>query len=409
MAIAYDKMNEDRRRIKTINSKSITYVADRLNYESNCIITGGKDLTFTNGAKVPNRKIILEAIIRSMIKKVKRPIIVFYKSPFLRIRIIEWLKSANNSRDCNFIGNLLNGRGKCLAPFQGMSREEIIYTVRSMATLTSLTFDQYAETFLEYLLNMIEHTGHKMEFCNIMKLVSLSDEQLTQLAMKLGLVAESKYFSKPNNGSEVVKRVLKDMLNYFQDYYDETSALKINICSEVLNNHILFIEVGDQYHTEMLEYFCNELKCCAKMSPYIIMDDIMLKNNPNFEDFLLGSTGIRFVLGAVDVATLVSKDNLEDFITQASTKFFLHYENANAAETVTSSIGAYYHMRVSEEKSKNRETFHILTDNVSEGTSVTEEKRLIVEGTRLVELSESQFYLTDTAYDRFFFNNVIFE
>ncbi|MGN0409409.1 MAG: hypothetical protein ACI4E3_03270 [Candidatus Fimousia sp.] len=406
MANDYEKINNSLKRIKTFRGKDMGFIASNLNYDNSCIITGGKDLKFSSGANVPNRKLILEAIIKELIIKTKRSIVVFYKSPFIKYRMIEWLRKNNIRRECNFIGNLENGMGKCLAPFKNMSDEEIIYAVRSMAISMNITFDQFAETFLENLLRLIKRTGYPIDFGNIMILIRLSNEELTRLASKFDLETESKYFSKFNNGSETVKRVLKELQNYLGDYYQEDSTIKLNICSEVLNDNVVFIEVGDQYHTEILEYFCNELKCCSSKSPYIIFDDIMLKNNPNFEDYLLKSTGVRFFMGAVDISAMLSQENFEDFVSQAATKFLLHYDNANAAEKVTSSIGHYYHMKVSEEETKNREAFHIMNDNISIGRSVTEEKRLIIEGTDLTELDEFQLYLIDTTFDRFYFDTI---
>lgn len=110
-----------------------------------------------------------------------------------------------------------------------------------------------------------------------MVLISKPDEELSLLAKSLGLVTESKFFARAQNGSETVKRVLKEMNNYFQSYYQSECPEKINICSEVRNNNVLFIEIADQYQTEMLEYFCNELKCCSKKCPYIVLDDILIK------------------------------------------------------------------------------------------------------------------------------------
>ncbi|OUO76732.1 hypothetical protein B5F53_15900 [Blautia sp. An249] len=201
--------------------------------------------------------------------------------------------------------------------------------------------------------------------------------------------------------------MLKEMNNYFQSYYQSECPEKINICSEVRNNNVLFIEIADQYQTEMLEYFCNELKCCSKKCPYIVLDDILIKNNPNFEDYLLQSTGLRFCIGAMDISVVLSKDGLDDFLSQTQTKFLLHYDNAVAAEKITASIGYYYHMKVSEEESANRDAFKILNNSVSKGFSVTDEKRLIIEGTDLTNLSEAQLFLIDSNSGRIFVDGLL--
>ena len=75
-----------------------------------------------------------------------------------------------------------------------------------------------------------------------MLLASKSDEELTRLAIAEGLMMESRFFAKTNNGSETVRRVLKEMNNYFQSYYQPDEKRKLNICSEVRKNNVLFIE-----------------------------------------------------------------------------------------------------------------------------------------------------------------------
>ena len=157
----------------------------------------------------------------------------------------------------------------------------------------------------------------------------------------------------------------------------------------------------------MLEYFCNELKCCSKKCPYVVFDDILLKNNSNFEDYLLQSTGIRFCMGAMDISVDLCRDSLDDFISQTQTKFLLHYDNATAAEKITASIGYYYHMKVSEEESFNREAFKIMNNNISKGTTVTDEKRLIIEGTDLTNLTASQLYLIDSNSGKIFIDGLL--
>ena len=299
------------------------------------------------------------------------------------------------------------GDNRRLAPFGGMLSEEIIYTVKSMSTFMSIPFDQYSETYFEYLMAIIRESGYTMNFENIMVLISKSDEELSILSKSLGLMTESKFFAKAVNGSEAVKRVLKEMNNYFQSYYNRDCIEKINICSEVRNNNVLFVEIDDQYQTEILEYFCNELKCCSKKCPYIVLDDILIKNNPNFEDYLLQSTGLRFCIGAMDISVVLSKDALDDFLSQTQTKFLLHYDNTTAAEKITASIGYYYHMKVSEEETANREAFNLLNSSISKGYSVTDEKRLIIEGTDLINLSAEQMFLIDSNSGRFFIDGLL--
>ena len=411
MAVNYDRQNDKLKGIQ-YQRANIEKIVAGLDFNDNCIITGGMDVTFTNGAKVANRKLILENVLKRLINEYKQPVVVFYKSPYLINQIIAWYRNRNIQRECNVVsGPLMSYKSvkdnRCLAPFLDMTTEEIIYTVRSMSEVMHITFDQYSETYLEYLLNIIEKAGYMAEFENIMLLVSKSDEELSCLANAVGLTVEGKFFAKSNNGSEAVKRVLKEMHNYFRSYYQSGVSHKINICSEVRNNNVLFIEIDDQYQTEMLEYFCNELKCCSKKCPYVVFDDILLKNNSNFEDYLLQSTGIRFCMGAMDISVDLCRDSLDDFISQTQTKFLLHYDNATAAEKITASIGYYYHMKVSEEESFNREAFKIMNNNISKGTTVTDEKRLIIEGTDLINLTASQLYLIDSNSGKIFIDGLI--
>ena len=411
MAVNYDRQNDKLKGIQ-YQRANIEKIVAGLDFNDNCIVTGGMDVTFTNGAKVANRKLILENVLKRLINECKKPVVVFYKSPYLINQIIAWYRNRNIQRECNVVsGPLMSYNSvkdnRCLAPFLDMTTEEIIYTVRSMSEVMHITFDQYSETYLEYLLNIIEKAGYMAEFENIMLLVSKSDEELSCLANAVGLTVEGKFFAKSNNGSEAVKRVLKEMDNYFRSYYQSGVSHKINICSEVRNNNVLFIEIDDQYQTEMLEYFCNELKCCSKKCPYVVFDDILLKNNPNFEDYLLQSTGIRFCMGAMDISVELCRDSLDDFISQTQTKFLLHYDNATAAEKITASIGYYYHMKVSEEESFNREAFKIMNNNISKGTTVTDEKRLIIEGTDLTNLTASQLYLIDSNSGKIFIDGLL--
>lgn len=411
MAVNYDRQNDKLKGIQ-YQRANIEKIVAGLDFNDNCIITGGMDVTFTNGAKVANRKLILENILKRLINECKQPVVVFYKSPYLINQIIAWYRNRNIQRECNVVsGPLMSYKSvkdnRCLAPFLDMTTEEIIYTVRSMSEVMHITFDQYSETYLEYLLNIIRKAGYMAEFENIMLLVSKSDEELSCLANAVGLTVEGKFFAKSNNGSEAVKRVLKEMDNYFRSYYQSGVSHKINICSEVRNNNVLFIEIDDQYQTEMLEYFCNELKGCSKKCPYVVFDDILLKNNPNFEDYLLQSTGIRFCMGAMDISVDLCRDSLDDFISQTQTKFLLHYDNATAAEKITASIGYYYHMKVSEEESFNREAFKIMNNNISKGTTVTDEKRLIIEGTDLTNLTASQLYLIDSNSGKIFIDGLL--
>ena len=411
MAVNYERQNDKLKGIQYQRTR-IDRIVSGLDFNDNCIITGGMDVTFSNGAKVANRKLILENIVERLVRESNRPVVVFYKSPYLINQFSEWYRTQNIRRKCSVISSSVivhsaDGDNRRLAPFGGMLTEEIIYTVKAMSAFMNIPFDQYSETFLEYILSVIRETGYSLNFDNIMVLVSKSDEELSLLAKSLGLITESKFFAKAINGSEIVKRVLKEMNNYFQSYYQRDCSEKINICSEVRNNNVLFIEIDDQYQTEMLEYFCNELKCCSKKCPYIVLDDILIKNNPNFEDYLLQSMGLRFCIGAMDISVILSKDGLDDFLSQTQTKFLLHYDNATAAEKITASIGYYYHMKVSEEETANREAFKILNNSISKGISVTDEKRLIIEGADLTNLSATQLFLIDSNSGKIFVDGLL--
>lgn len=411
MAVNYDRQNDQLKGIRYQKTR-VDKIVSGLDFNDNCIVTGGIDVTFSNNAKVANRKLILENIIKRLVQENTRPVVVFYKSPYLITQFLEWYRKQNIRRKCSVISSSMimkgtRGDNRRLAPFGGMLSEEIIYTVKAMSTFMSIPFDQYSETYFEYLMAIIRKAGYSMNFENIMVLISKSDEELSILSKSLGLITESKFFAKAVNGSEAVKRVLKEMNNYFQSYYNRDCTEKINICSEVRNNNVLFVEIDDQYQTEILEYFCNELKCCSKKCPYIVLDDILIKNNPNFEDYLLQSTGLRFCIGAMDVSVVLSKDALDDFLSQTQTKFLLHYDNTTAAEKITASIGYYYHMKVSEEETANREAFNLLNSSISKGYSVTDEKRLIIEGTDLINLSAEQMFLIDSNSGRFFIDGLL--
>ena len=411
MAVNYDRQNDQLKGIQYQKAR-IDRIVSGLDFNDNCIVSGGMDITFSNGAKVANRKLILENIIERLVRESNRPVVVFYKSPYLINQFSEWYRTQNIRRKCSVISSSkifysTNEDNRRLAPFGGMMTEEIIYTVKSMSAYMSIPFDQYSEIFFEYILSIIRKAGYSLTFDNIMALVSKSDEELSLLAKSLGLIVESKFFARSVNGSEIIKSVLKEMNNFFQSYYQRNCFEKVNICSEVRNNHVLFIEIDDQYQKEMLEYFCNELKCCSRKCPYIVLDDILIKNNPSIEDYLLQSTGLRFCIGAMDVAVVLSKESLDDFLSQTQTKFLLHYDNATAAEKITASIGYYYHMKVSEEGSTNRETFNFLNNSVSKGYSVTDEKRLIIEGTDLTNLSAAQMFLIDSNSGRFFVDGLL--
>lgn len=411
MAVNYDRQNDQLKGIR-YQKMRVDKIVSGLDFNDNCIVTGGIDVTFSNNAKVANRKLILENIIKRLVQENTRPVVVFYKSPYLITQFLEWYRKQNIRRKCSVISSSMimkdtRGDNRRLAPFGGMLSEEIIYTVKSMSMFMSIPFDQYSETYFEYLMAIIRESGYSMNFENIMVLISKSDEELSILSKSLGLMTESKFFAKAVNGSEAVKRVLKEMNNYFQSYYNQDCTEKINICSEVRNNNVLFVEIDDQYQTEILEYFCNELKCCSKKCPYIVLDDILIKNNSNFEDYLLQSTGLRFCIGAMDVSVVLSKGTLDDFLSQTQTKFLLHYDNTTAAEKITASIGYYYHMKVSEEETANREAFNLLNSSISKGYSVTDEKRLIIEGTDLINLSAEQMFLIDSNSGRFFIDGLL--
>ena len=407
MAGNYQKQNEQLKGIRYVRA-NIDKIVAGIDFNDNCVMTGGKDVSFTNGAKVANRKLLLERIIERLILENKNPVVVFYKSPYLINQIMGWYRKNKIRRECNVISSPnLGSDNRCLAPFQGMTSEEIIYTVKAMSVFMNIPFDQYSETFLEYVLNIIEKNEYPLDFENIMILVTKSDEELSRIANYFGLTTESKYFAKSVNGAETAKRVLKELNNYFRSYYQPDFGQKLNICTEVRANNVLFVEIDDQYQTEILEYFCNELKCCAKKCPYILFDDILLKNNPNFEDFLLQSTGLRFCIGAMDVSVVLGNTYLNDFMSQAQTKFLLHYDNASAAESITMCIGYYYHLKVSEEESTNRDAFALLNNGITKGVSVTDEKRLIIDGTDLINLTETQAYLIDSNSGRLLIDGLL--
>ena len=109
----------------------------------------------------------------------------------------------------------------------------------------------------------------------------------------------------------------------------------------------------------------------------------------------------------MDISIVLCKENLDDFISQTQTKFLLHYDNANAAEKITVSVGYYYHIKVSEEESTNRETFQFVNNSTSKGITITDEKRLIIEGADLLNLTASQLYLIDSNSGRIFVEGIL--
>ena len=64
-------------------------------------------------------------------------------------------------------------------------------------------------------------------------------------------------------------------------------------------------------------------------------------------------------------------------------------------------------MKVSEEETANREAFKILNNSISKGYSVTDEKRLIIEGTDLTNLSAAQLFLIDSNSGRIFVDGLL--
>ena len=228
MAVNYERQNDKLKGIQYQRTR-IDRIVSGLDFNDNCIITGGMDVTFSNGAKVANRKLILENIVERLVRESNRPVVVFYKSPYLINQFSEWYRTQNIRRKCSVISSSVivhsaDGDNRRLAPFGGMLTEEIIYTVKAMSAFMNIPFDQYSETFLEYILSVIRETGYSLNFDNIMVLVSKSDEELSLLAKSLGLITESKFFAKAINGSEIVKRVLKEMNNYFE--FDEEEVRK---------------------------------------------------------------------------------------------------------------------------------------------------------------------------------------
>ena len=166
MAANYERQNDQLRGIR-YQKAQIERIVEGIDFRDNCIITGGMDLIFENGAKIANRKILLEYVIKRLIMENNRPIIVFYKSPYLIRQILSWYRAMKIQRECSVISERVEINGiiqdsRCLAPFLGMEKEEIIYTVKMMSVCMHLSFDQYSEMFLEYLLNVIEHAGYEI-------------------------------------------------------------------------------------------------------------------------------------------------------------------------------------------------------------------------------------------------------
>ena len=69
------------------------------------------DITFSNGAKVANRKLILENIIERLVRESNRPIVVFYKSPYLINQFSEWYRTQNTRRKCSVISSSMIAHG----------------------------------------------------------------------------------------------------------------------------------------------------------------------------------------------------------------------------------------------------------------------------------------------------------
>lgn len=152
MAVNYDRQNEQLKGIQYQKAR-VDRIVSGLDFNDNCIVTGGIDVTFRNGAKVANRKLILENIIERLVRENNRAVVVFYKSPYLINQFSEWYRTQNIRRKCSVISSSVivhstNGDNRCLAPFRGMSTEEIIYTVKTMSAFMNIPFDQYSETFL---------------------------------------------------------------------------------------------------------------------------------------------------------------------------------------------------------------------------------------------------------------------
>ena len=167
MAVNYDRQNDKLKGIQ-YQRANIEKIVAGLDFNDNCIVTGGMDVTFTNGAKVANRKLILENVLKRLINECKKPVVVFYKSPYLINQIIAWYRNRNIQRECNVVsGPLMSYKSvkdnRCLAPFLDMTTEEIIYTVRSMSEVMHITFDQYSEK-INYLVYEVEEQKIAINF-----------------------------------------------------------------------------------------------------------------------------------------------------------------------------------------------------------------------------------------------------
>ena len=63
MAVNYDRQNDQLKGIR-YQKMRVDNIVSGLDFNDNCIVTGGIDVTFSNNAKVANSKLILVNIIK---------------------------------------------------------------------------------------------------------------------------------------------------------------------------------------------------------------------------------------------------------------------------------------------------------------------------------------------------------
>lgn len=399
-------VNSNYKNIRKKERVALTSLVKEIPISSNCLISGGIELTSQQGGRVYNRKVILLSFIKQIINEYYNGVIVFYKSPYIRENIKKWVAEYNGLRKITFLDENSNYG---LNIFGEMSCDEIIYSIKNIAKSIEISINQYTENFFYYIFQILNVGKFPVNFENILELVNLSCEELVIIAKKLKLKDAAKYFSKLDNGFETGRQIIKVINNFMEDY--QCSNNKISLFKEIKNKNIIFIYVGDKYQKEKLEYFTEEIKCVSKYNPYIIFDDISIKNNNELEDLLIGSIGIRYCFSTMNLETMVSSNSFKDFSAIMPTKLLLHYNDANVAENIASSLGSYYHLKVTKEHSKSRDkSLKAMFDaKVTEGSSTSEEKRNILEGTDLVNLTEKQLYFIDNTIEKYFINNILFD
>ena len=402
----YDRINSRYKNIKKLDIVTLSKLISQIPINSNCLMTGGIELVSNQGGRVYNRKVILLAFIKKIICEYPSGVVVFYKSLYIKDKIKIWANSYKGSRKIVFLDNEADFG---LNMFGEMNIEEIIYAIKNIAKQIDVSLNQYSENFLYYLLKILKIGNFGTDFDNILTLVDLTNEDLSIIAKKLNLKDEAKYFAKSNNGGESIRRIIKSLNNFMIGYYRQKN--KTNLCHEIKNKSIVFIYISDQYQKEILEYFTEEIKDISKYNPYLIFDDITIKNNESLENLLIGSISIRHCFSTINLEAMVSSNNFDNFNAFASTKLILHYNDVNAAEKIASSFGYYYHLKVSEEHSKSKEAFSFspFDIKVTDGNSVTEEKRNIIEGTNLASLNGEQLYFIDTTIEKYYIDKILFD